>query len=181
MPTLHIRYPWPTKSHQAYGTCALCGPKQILFELRFTTGTQAPVADETLTGGTSGDTGVVNKRTRSDDVVITELVLESGTWAGGDAAGFVVMKDCTGVTDDEDDGRHCFSAGESVTGDSGAAFTTEDVAVEKVYMIPWPKSKLYKYEGKWYCPYHFRFRSHHKELDKEKINLGPDPDPWEES
>lgn len=181
MPKLYIKYPWPTKSHKAYGTCALCSPPaRRLFELRFKTGSVEPVADETLTGGSSGDTGIINTETRGDAVVITEVILESGTWAGGDAVGFLVMNTCTGITDDSDDGRHCFEQDEAVTGDSGATLVAEDVAVEKVYMIPWPKTMLYKYEGKWLCPYHFEFRSYHKELDKVKINLGPDPDPWQD-
>lgn len=173
--TLKIRYPWPTKDHRAYGTCILCSPKLIQFELRFDQGSVEPVAGETLTGGSSTDTGVVATVTLGS--TRTELFVESGAWADGDASGFVVLESCTGVTDDSDDGRHCFEDNEAVSGGSGATLVADDVAVEKVYMIPWPKEMLYKYEGKFYCPYHYNFRVTKKEIDKAKLPAGVFQDP----
>jgi len=169
MSTLKIRYPWPTKNHSSYGVCTLCGPKRVLYELRFDQGSVAPVAGETLTGANSGHTGVVATQERGDGETITQLFLEGGSWAGGDAVGFVVLESCTGVTEDDEDGIFCFEDNEAVSGDSGATLVADDVAVEKVYMIPWPESMLYKYEGKLYCPYHFRFRSRRKEIDKSRL------------
>ena len=180
MGTLKIRYPWPTKVHNAFGTCILCSPKVVQFELRFDTGSVEPVAGEILTGGSSTDTGVVASVTFG--AVRTEVVLESGTWAGGDAVGFIVLESCTGITDDSDDGRHCFEDNEAVTGDSGATLVADDVATEKVYMIPWPRQMLYKYEGKYYCPYHYEFRQRCKELDKAKLpaSIFQDPIYWKD-
>lgn len=183
--TLKIRYPWPTKNHSAYGTCTLCGPKLVQFELRFDQGSVAPVAGETLTGGSSGHTGVVATHTISPngtDQTVTDLYLETGTWAGGNAAGFIVLNSCTGVTEDDEDGRYCFEDNEAITGGSGATLVADDVAVEKVLMIPWPKEMLYKYEGKWYCPYHFEFRSRRKEIDKSKLSadIFNDPIHWKD-
>jgi len=183
MSPLKIRYSWPSKSHKPYGTCALCSPKLIQFELRFDQGSVAPIADEILTGDSSEATGVVATHTISPagtEQTETDLYLESGTWAGGDAKGFVVLNSCTGVTEDDDDGRFCFEDNEDITGDTAAVLVADDVAVEKVYMIPWPKTMLSKYEGKWYCPYHYRFRSTKKEVDKVRLpaEVFQDPIHW---
>lgn len=175
MGTLKIRYPWPTKDHRAYGTCILCSPKLVQFELRFTEGSGDPVAGELLTGGSSTDTGVV--ATVALGSTRTEIFVESGSLAEGDAVGFIVLESCTGVTEDSEKGRHCFEDDETVTAPSGFKLETDGFATEKVYMIPWPKEMLYKYEGKFYCPYHYNFRVTKKEIDKAKLPAGVFQDP----
>jgi len=54
-------------------------------------GTHEVVATDTLTGATSGKT-----------CVVMEVILVSGTWAGGDAAGYFVVKDVDGAFQAED-------------------------------------------------------------------------------
>jgi hypothetical protein len=63
-------------------------------ELSFNTGTAAIVDGNTVTGATSGATGVVAR-----------VVLQSGTFAGGDAAGRLILSSSTGV----------FTSGENLT------------------------------------------------------------------
>lgn len=61
---------------------------QITFpkELAFNTGTAAITAGQTVTGATSGATGVVAK-----------VVIEDGTWSGGDAEGRLILSSTTGT------------------------------------------------------------------------------------
>lgn len=57
------------------------------FELSFTSGGTTAIAEgDTITGATSGATAV-----------ITRVILESGTWAGGDAAGRLIFASQTGT------------------------------------------------------------------------------------
>lgn len=63
-------------------------------ELSFNTGTAVIVDGNTVTGATSGATGVVAR-----------VVLQSGTFAGGDAAGRLILSSSTGV----------FTSGENLT------------------------------------------------------------------
>lgn len=55
-------------------------------ELSFNTGTAAITAGQTVTGATSGATGVVAK-----------VVIEDGTWSGGDATGRLILSSTTGT------------------------------------------------------------------------------------
>lgn len=58
-----------------------------LYTMAFTSGgTTAPIVGETVTGATSGATGV-----------ITDWYITGGTWAGGDAAGTMILKQVTGT------------------------------------------------------------------------------------
>lgn len=56
------------------------------YQVRFGTGTVAIAEGVTVTGATSGATGVV-----------TRVVLQSGSWAGGDAAGRLILSSMTGI------------------------------------------------------------------------------------
>ena len=171
MSTVKVHYKWPTRDHNAFGTCVFCSPKLVQFQLSFDQGSVAPIAGEVLTGGDSTDTGVVAtyKSGVGTAVTRTDLHIESGSWAGSDAKGYVMLNSCTGVTETTTDGRSCFQDNEAITGDTAAALVVDDVAIEKVSMIPWPTQMLSKYEGKWYCPYHYPFRVNRKELDKTRL------------
>lgn len=68
--------------------------------LAFTTGTTAMVAGDTVTGGTSGATATVAR-----------VVLSSGTWAGGTAAGELWVNNTSGTFQDD----------ESLSGTGGGA------------------------------------------------------------
>ena len=127
------RVPWKT--------CVLCGAEQKKVELKFKTGSVTPVVGETLTGGTSGHTGIV-----------AELeTLLSGSWAGGDATGYVHLTSYTGA-DAED--NFCFSDGETVTGSSGATLVADGKGSIKNYSIVYPVTDMNYYRGEWYCRPH---------------------------
>jgi len=99
-----------------------------------------------LTGATSGDTGVV-----------TEVVLESGSYAGGDAAGVVVMDSATGADSD----GVCFSDNELVNGSVGGSniFTANLDGIVKSQGLPYLEGETVVYNGKRYCLEHYRFVS----------------------
>jgi len=123
-------------------TCYTCGRKYTRAEIKFDSGSVEPEEDEVLTGATSEATGVV------------ELVtLVSGSWAGGDAAGFVELSSVTGI--DEGD---VFEDDEAVGGSVGGAdiLTIDGYGTEKSYGTMYPLSYLVKYKGKYYCKEHYR-------------------------
>lgn len=76
--------------------------------VNFTTGTAEFLEGETLVGGTS-----------SAIASIKRVVLQSGTWAGGDAAGYLVVGGKTGT----------YTIGETVTSSSGSAASSGEEAV----------------------------------------------------
>jgi len=78
---LHPKSSWPKSFGQRHYTCETCGGSLVeRCELQFVHGSVEPTVGETLTGATSGDTGVV-----------TSVTLEGGSWAGGDAVGTVYL------------------------------------------------------------------------------------------
>ena len=131
--------------------CTLCGARYKRVDFWFDSGAVEPTVGETLTGGTSGDTGVVVSST-----------LHSGTFAGGDAKGTVELSNCTGVSD-----RFAFEEDETITGSEDPTeemMTTDSVGSEKVYGRLYPEWNLATYEGKKYCLPHYR----------AKVNSGDD-------
>ena len=144
--------------NEKWHTCHLCGGNQYKrIEVKFASGDDEVEEDDTLSGLTSEDTGTV-----------TEVELVSGSWAGGDAAGYIELKDATGVADrlwgSEDEELHI--------GDSANTVATMDgYGYEKVYGVMYPLSYLARYEGKYYCREHLPFRSIPKERDRQKIKV----------
>lgn len=61
--------------------------------LRFDTGSTAVVEGNTLTGATSGATGIV----------LADWTVETGTTGGGDAAGYIVLGEVAGTFQDDED------------------------------------------------------------------------------
>ena len=131
--------------------CVLCHPFYKRVEFRFDSGSVEPTAGETITGATSGDTGKVES-----------VILESGSWANGDATGTVELSSATGLDDNglwgEDD--------EALNGSTGGndMMTLNDNGVSKGYGRLWPESQLILRDGKWYCPEHYRFRFRYRDL-----------------
>jgi hypothetical protein len=110
-------------------------------------GTTAPVEDETLTGASSGHTGVV--------VEVEDPI--SGTWAGGDAAGYLTVD--TLVGDDLEQGT-IFEDDEAINGSTAGdnCLTADGTGIVKIWAVMWPKRMLVKWRGHWYCPEHAGFR-----------------------
>ena len=137
----------------------MCGPFYNLVEIRFDAGKVEPTVAETITGATSGDTGVV-----------AAVVLESGTYVGEDAVGTISLSSPTGMdanglwgTDDE-----------LLNGSSGGDYmmTLNDEGFTKSVGRLWPENQLIFREGKWYCRdhYHFRFDSRDKYQTPFKVD-----------
>ena len=142
---LKPRSSWPRSFGQRHYTCESCGGALVkTCEVQFDSGSVEPTEDETLTGATSGDTGVV---------VSTRL--ESGTWAGGDAVGTVLLSSPTGEGDDGE----CFDDNETVTGSTGGAdmFTVNNDGIIKTEGLVYPEGETGIFEGKRYCTEHLNF------------------------
>jgi len=135
----------------------MCGGEPVkTCELQFDSGSTIPVEDETLTGATSGDTGVV-----------VSIRLESGAWATGDAAGTVLMSSPTGISDDFE----CFSDDELVTGSTGGTniLTANGDGIVKTEGMPYPEGQTGIYKGRRYCTQHLAFM---QGKDKYTYKLG---------
>ena len=139
-------------------SCILCDTSHTRVYLKFDSGSVLPVTDETLTGDTSGDTGVV-----------TDVTLLSGSWAGGDAKGFVEMKTDTGT---DSDGQ-CLSDDETVTGSTGGSniLTADGNGQKKKYGRLYPESDLVFYDGSWFCRPHFGYRYRYKFQKEADYNI----------
>lgn len=157
--------PWPGKSHEKWKTCRLCSVRYKTCELKFDSGgTTEPTVGETFTGNTSGDTGVVT------DV---QSPLISGTWAGGDAVGFITLDTLTG-----DDGEQLtmFQDNETITGSTTGSNVLTCNGEGQIHIggVFYPKRLMGKYEGVWYCHWHYGFRARPKERDREKLRIRED-------
>jgi hypothetical protein len=150
--------------HEKWKTCHLCtfyhgNDKWKTCELKYDSGgTTAPVVGETLTGATSGHTGVV---------VEVEDPL-TGSWAGGDAAGYLTMD--TLVGDDDEQGT-IFDDDENINGSTAGdnCLTANGDGIVKVWAIMYPKRMLTKFRGHWYCPEHYKFRAYPILRDEDKL------------
>jgi len=149
--TVKVPKPWPQKIGEKYRSCWLCGGTvSNHVEIRFDTGIQEPTVGSTLTGATSGDTGVV-----------TAVQVESGTWDGGDAAGTIWMSSPTGFSDINTDG------GTGEWGQDNEALTSGGVTKcvmnghghQKRGGILYPESDMVEAsDGHWYCKPHWSMR-----------------------
>jgi len=144
---------------EKWRACVMCDKWRKEAELPFDSGSTEPTADETLTGATSGDTGVVES-----------VKVYSGSWAGGDAAGFVRVSSISG---DDFDTQTIFQDNEQVNGSVGGnnMFTMNGAGQVKKYGRMYPQSEMVQRDGKWFCKAHYRFRYRHKDMDDVRINI----------
>lgn len=152
--------PWPKSFGQRHYYCATCsGDLYKTVELQFDSGSVEPTEDETLTGATSGDTGVVDS-----------VKLESGTWAGGDAVGTVYLTSPTGIGDDGE----CFEDDETVNGSTGGTniLTANGDGITKSDGMPWPEGETGLYKGQRYCAQHLEFVISQDKYTYKLGNLG---------
>jgi len=152
--------PWPKSFHQRHLYCTTCsGDIYKTVELRFDSGSVLPVAGETLTGATSADTGVV-----------VSVALESGTWAGGTAAGTVYLSSPTGIGEDGE----CFDDDETVNGSTGGTniLTANGDGITKSEGMPYPEGAGGYFEGRFYCSTHLNFMLGRDKYNYRLGNLG---------
>jgi hypothetical protein len=138
-----------------WDSCCRCGDFYNEVEIRFKIGAIEPAIGATLTGVTSGDTGVVDT-----------IVIESGAW-GGTAIGTITLTSATGVDDDGawgEDGELLRRTGENM-------MTLNGEGIQKSYGRLWPMDQLTKRNGKYWCPQHYVWKFYLKDLDDAKINI----------
>jgi len=153
-----IRISRPTELlRDAWRHCCLCeGVQKIEAEIKFDAGVAEISAGETLTGSLSGDTGVVDT-----------VELLSGSWAGGDAAGYVTMSSPTGIDDD----GHWGTDNESLLSSGPGSATLNGEGTKKVYGFTYPQRDLVFDEGKWYCQWHYPWRFRRLREDENVIDI----------
>jgi len=154
------KYPVAPRRGEKWDECVWCGAKYKWVEVFFDSGSVEPTADETITGDTSEATGVV---------VEDSLVLFSGSWAGGDAAGVLMLSTPTGIDFDSGDWGE---DNETVTGGTGGAnmFTLNTAGVRKMFGKLYPESELIERDGKYYCKFHYDWRFRGKDRDDDNAS-----------
>jgi len=140
MPTVKTIQPHSQQFGRVWKGCVKCGKPEFHVVLPYDTGTVAPVEDEVLTGATSLDTGVVESWT-----------VESGSWAGGDAAGRIYMKTATGISNQNAWGQD----NEAVTGSTAAALVANGTGWQILSGRMHPLDHLVHRDGKYYCKAHY--------------------------
>jgi hypothetical protein len=126
--------------------CCKCGTRYKHSEVAFDSGSAAPTVGETMTGATSGDTGVV---------VGTELY--SGSYAGGDATGVVTLSTLTGVSKDGDTLiETVFQDNEELNGSTGgdSMMTVNGSPQVQKYGRLYAASDVTTFRGQRYCNAH---------------------------
>ena len=144
--------------HEKWKTCYHCGTELLTCELKYDSGSVEPQEDETLTGATSGNTGVV---TEVEDPI-------TGTWAGGDAAGYLTVKTPSGYDSEQ---LTMFEDNELINGSTAGdnCLTCDGEGQIHMNALYYPKRLMTKYEGRWMCVWHYKWKSRLEELDKQRI------------
>ena len=157
--TLDFQYPdvLATKWH----SCPFCGGDAKKVELRFDAGSTPPAIGDKLIGETSGNYGTVES---------IESPLLSGSWAGGNAAGYIHLTNCSVV----DENLQIFTDNEHIhtTNIQGVYnFTANGKGNEKNYSILYPLNQMIYYLGRWYCREHFRWYWDPRKRDEVRITI----------
>jgi len=127
--------------------CCRCGVRYKQAEVFFDSGSVEPTVDETFTGATSGDTGIVKG---------TELY--SGSYSGGDAAGVVSLGTLTGTSLDSDTLiETVFQDNEEINGGTAgdSCMTVKGTPEVHKYGRLFPESLIVVFRGQRYCSAHF--------------------------
>mgnify|MGYP003589432019 CR=1 FL=1 len=141
-----------------YSECIMCGPLKLRAVIHFDSGSVAPTVGETITGATSADTGVLEY-----------VILTSGSYAGGDAAGTMIVNTPTGYAEN----LSIFADDENLNGSTaGDNFATVNgiCGINKSGRLH-PDWNLIEYEGKKYCKDHFSFRFKAEWMDESRIDV----------
>jgi len=150
---------WPKKLGSKWKHCYWCDSLWFRAVLNFDSGSVQPTVGETLTGATSGDTGVV-----------TDSTLLSGTYAGGDAVGWVEMSDVTGA--DSEQGT-VFQDNEAINGSTGGSgiLTANRAGIYQQYGLIFPEKDMIYYRGQWICRWHLNWRYKRTWDEENRMNL----------
>jgi hypothetical protein len=143
-----------------WSECCICGSLSYRGLAYFTDGSVEPQVGETLTGGTSKRTGVVE-----------QVFKTTGTWAGGDAEGVVQMTTPAGY-----DSMYLilFTDGETVTGSLGASFVEDGDGSVLVSGKQYSRNQVVVYNGKQYCRPHFEYMWRKRLISDSHIDINED-------
>ena len=132
--------------NSGWHSCIVCGTQQFKGILYFDSGSVAPAVNETLTGATSGNTGVVEA-----------VYLRSGSYSGLDAAGCIEFSSVTGY---ERETYRVFQDNEDLNGSVGGAniATANGSGSVVINGILYPDKDLIEHNGQWYCKPHFEWK-----------------------
>lgn len=140
---------------EKYYPCRLCGAAHTWVELRFTSGSTEPTDDETLTGATSAATCVVE-----------EVTLTGGSWAGGDAEGYILGSAPSAI---EFDTQHWGSSQEDINGSVAGdnCLTLYDYGYAKRFGRYYPEGEVFEADdGFRYCAAHYPYRIGFRDKDE---------------
>ncbi len=153
MPQVRIPSRYPAVMGEKWKSCRMCGALMKWVDLAFDAGKVEPTADETLTGATSGATGIVEN-----------VIKTSGTWAGQDAAGRIEMSSPTGI---DAETLQAFTDNELINGSvAGNYCLTADGAGNAKYTgILHPSSVMVEKDGGWYCKWHYKMKYGKEAID----------------
>jgi len=156
------RTDWSRNPGEKWYSCVLCGPTRTKFLVHFDSCSVAPTVGETITGATSGDTGVVEGHT-----------IISGTVAAGDATGVIEGNTPTGH---DENNLEVFDDNEALNGSTaGANFATAN-SKGAVQISGRLFADTVEYEGKRYCVPHFRMKFEKTWADDAKIDTTKEGD-----
>jgi hypothetical protein len=142
-----------------YYECYICGPQKYWAVIHFDSGSVAPTVGETVTGATTSDTGVIDT-----------VTLSSGTYAGGDAVGVIVLSSVNGYNRDT---LLVFQDNEALNGSTSVAdFATVNgtTGVTRNGRL-YPEWATVEYDGRRYCNAHFPWRYKREWEDDSKIDI----------
>jgi len=159
MPQVRIPSRYPAVMGQKWMACRMCGAYTKWLQLKFDAGITEPTADETLTGATSGHTGVVEN-----------VTVVSGSWAANNAAGYVELSSPVGI---DAETLQAFTDNETVNGSVGGTnmLTAEGAGNAKYWGILHPKSNMVEKDGGWYCKWHYKMKYGDEESDRATLDL----------
>lgn len=123
--------------------CSMCGRPEYMALLYFKQASVQPTIGETITGGTSGATGVID-----------DFELLDGAW-DGTGEGYIYLTSPTGMNKRL---LSIFSDGEALSGSisgSNFAYADGDGSV-LINGLLYPLEDLSEYNGKKYCPKHIK-------------------------
>jgi len=97
-----------------------------------------------------------------------ESFLSSGTYAGGDAAGYVTLNAATGLDSDSLWGTAAGAVNGSTGGDDMLTMTQ---AWQYVTGIKYPQSMITERDGRYYCNEHYNAKFIPQDRDEEIMDL----------
>jgi len=159
-----------------FDTCYLCQNnkyKRVFIE--FTSGSEEPSEDNTLTGATSGASATV---AQVGSTATVNVHLYSGTWAGGDAAGHLELKSY--ASSDADSYNRWGTENENLNSTAtNNVMTLSGYGHTKVYALLYPEDSLVdidsgKYAGRKLCVAHANAFLPRQAMDDVELDLTED-------